>query len=132
MNIFVDASFLVALINKDDPSFGKADKIIKNLKNVSLFSNQIVKYEAVNVISRKWGITQTKKFIKWLKNSELTIISINEEIWQIAYKNLIKSFTKKGPNLFDYLHFATMKKYQIKQVLAFDKHFQNFGFEIIK
>ncbi|MBU4209961.1 type II toxin-antitoxin system VapC family toxin [Patescibacteria group bacterium] len=131
MNIFVDASFLVALINKDDPSFGKADKIIKNLNDVSLFSNQIVKYEAVNVISRKWGIAQTKKFMKWLKNSELTIISINEEIWQIAYKNLIKSFTKKGPNLFDYLHFATMKKYQIKQVLTFDKHFQSFGFQTL-
>lgn len=41
---------------------------------------------------------------------------------------------QKSKNLpfFDAIHFATIEKLGIKKVLGFDKHFEKFGFELVK
>ncbi|MBU1130016.1 PIN domain-containing protein [Patescibacteria group bacterium] len=132
MNIFLDSSFLIAISINKDTHYKQAIKIVKKIKNPKIYSNNLVQYEAVNVICRKWGVKFSKKIDRFFKSYEIEKIKINNQIWQSAYKNLSKTYTKNGPNVFDYIHFACMKEYFISSVLTFDKHFQSFGFKISK
>lgn len=131
MNIFVDTSFLVASVIRADVHHKLAKDIILKTKG-HFYANNLVKFETVNVICRKDKIKKVKGVIGWFESRKIEIIAIGHEIWTIAYKDLLGKYRNDGPNVFDFIHFACMKKFGIKNVLTFDKHFAEFGFKILK
>ena len=134
MNIFVDTSLLVALVHKEEIFHKKAVDLMKKFKNEGFFIDQIIRDESINVVFRKWGLKKGRFLIKWLEKygGKFTVIEVGDEIRTTAYEDLLAGYVENGPNVFDFIHFACMKKFGIKKVLTFDKHFGDFGFEILK
>ncbi|MBP9817528.1 PIN domain-containing protein [Candidatus Shapirobacteria bacterium] len=131
MNIFIDSSFLIAMFDRNDINHQKAIDISKKYPDNTLFFDDLVKYESVNVLLKK-SIPHAKKLNALLYSGLYQRISITDSTWQIAFSKIITKFSKSGPNVFDYIHFACMQEYGLKDVLTFDHHFTTAGFNVLK
>lgn len=135
LNVFIDSSFLISLLIDQEKTHNLGKSLIKKFSHSRFYFNQLVVLESSNVICRKWGISKLKIFSKWLrsnlKKNTVRIIDVDNEMIVEILDNLVKNYTKSGPNIFDFIHFACMQKYSIKNILTFDKHFQKFGFNIL-
>ena len=127
MTIFVDSSFLIALFHKTDEFHSKAYEInekIKGNKALRLLSSNIVLAEAVNFVFRVRGPKFAKKFLNLIQKTGLEIVFVPQETFESAYNLLFKQKSKRGLNLFDCLHLATMKFLGINAILSFDRAFK--------
>lgn len=126
MIAFIDASFLIALYHQKDDFHPKAKKVVKKLekKPFKPITSNVVVAEAVNFIFRNNGPKLAKGLLDSIKKSPLKEIFLSEEIFNKGYKLLFKQKTKRGLNLFDCLHLATMKALGIETILTFDKRFK--------
>lgn len=126
MIAFVDASFLIALFHEKDDFHLKARKLVEKLEKKSFtpVTSNIVMAEATNFIFRNNGLKIAKKFSKSIKKSSLKEVFLSKEIFDKGYQLLFRQKSKRGLNLFDCLHLATMKVLGIKTILSFDKSFK--------
>jgi len=133
MTIFVDSSFLIALFNKDDNFHEKAQKIITQLErdNPIFITSNIASAEAINVIFRTGGSGAASRFYSLIKNSNLKMFTINEQIFSKALKFLFNQKAKRGLNFFDCLHLATTEILKIRKILTFDRDFKNKSIEVM-
>ena len=129
----MDASFLIALFNQGDEFYPKAKKIVQNLevKATRFVTSNIVLAETVNLLFRLKGTNTAKKFLQVFKRSGIEEIFVDREIFDKAYRLLFTQKTKRGLNLFDCLHLATMKILEIKTILSFDEAFKKEKVEVI-
>lgn len=131
-NIFVDSSFIVALLNREDVSFRAATRLLTRHENDNLYYDPLIRYESINVTLRKWGKTPAKKLADWFRQTSTISLDITPEIEANAIKLALSRFTQSGPNIFDFIHFSCMQYHQIQNVLTFDSHFSRFGFTVLK
>lgn len=126
MTTFVDASFLIALFNKDDEFHPRANNISRKLKEAStrLITSNIVLAESVNLTFRHLGPKRAQQSLETFQKSGMEIIFVSKEIFNNGYRLLFKQKSKRGLNLFDCLHLATMKALGIKTILTFDRGFK--------
>lgn len=124
MTVFIDASFLIALFNKDDQFHKKAKRISQQLRaeKIRLVTSNIVLAETINVIFRLQGPIQAKKFYSVFKKIKIEEFFISRKVFTKAY-SLLWQQRKKGLNFFDCLHLATMRHWQIKTLATFDQEF---------
>lgn len=125
MIIFVDASFLIALFNKDDKFHPKALQLSLKLKRqkARLLVTNIVLAEAINVIFRLKGAKTTKKFYHAFQKTGIKVYYVPKALFQESYSLLWKQ-KRKGLNFFDCLHLRTAKHLKIKTILTFDRYFK--------
>jgi len=133
MTIFVDASFLIALFNKDDDFHQKAQEIIAQLEkdNPIFITSNIALSEAINVVFRTGDSGATFRFYSLIKGSGLKTFTINDQVFSRALKFLFNQKAKKGLNFFDCLHLAVTEILKIKKILTFDRDFRNTGLEVV-
>lgn len=126
MTAFVDASFLIALFNKDDQLHKSATELLKFLEEqrTHFVISNIVLAETVNVIFRFQGAEKARKFYNLVKKAEIKQFFVPKIVFQKAYLFLWRQ-KKKGLNFFDCLHLATMKYLKIKTFLTFDEDFKD-------
>ena len=125
MIVFVDASFLIALFNKDDQLHKKAAKLTLHLErqNARFITSNIVLAETINVIFRLKGAKSAKKLYSLFKEAGIEEFFVPKAIFQRAY-SLLWEQKRKGLNFFDCLHLVTMEHLKIKNLLTFDEGFK--------
>ena len=125
MNFFVDSSFLIALFNESDDFHQKATQLAreKDLQPSKYFISNVVLAESVNLVFRSGGSSVAKSFLKAIRGSLVEEIFLTPEIFSKGYNTLFKQESKKGLNLFDCFHLATMKHLGIDTILTFDGRF---------
>lgn len=127
MTVFVDASFLIALLHKKDDFHPKAKKVVTQIESNSIYSltSNIATAEVVNFIFRTRGPKAARKCLRLVKKTGIKEIFVGREIFSEAYRLLFAQKSKRGLNLFDCLHLATMKSLGIGTILSFDRGFKN-------
>lgn len=132
MIVFVDASFLIALFNKDDQLHKKAATLITSLEKqeTSFIVSNIVLAETINVIFRLQGAKKAQKFYQVIKKTKIKQFFVPKKFFEKAYLLLWKQ-RKRGLNFFDCLHLATIKYLKIKTLLTFDEDFKNRNIKIL-
>jgi len=132
MTVFVDASFLIALFNKDDQLHQKATELTLRLekqKSRFIISN-IVLAETISVTFRLKGGKAAKKFYHFFQKTEIEEFFVPKTVFLRAY-SLLWQERKRGLNFFDCLHLATMKHLKIKTLLTFDEGFKRRKIKIV-
>ena len=126
MTVFLDSSFLIALFHTNDYFHQKAIEIIKKLNSLQTeyATSNIVLAETVNYLFRRLGKSSAKRFLKGFGESQIGEVFASKEMFSQGYKLLFRQKSKKGLNLFDCLHLATMKTLGIKTILTFDEEFK--------
>lgn len=133
MAVFVDASFLIALFNKDDQLHEKATELSRRLERekVNFITSNIVLAETINVIFRLNGPREAKNFYSLFKRSGLEKFFVPQAVFQKAYF-LLWQQKKKGLNFFDCLHLISMRHLKIKTLLTFDRGFKNQKIKVLE
>ncbi|HBQ29254.1 MAG TPA: VapC toxin family PIN domain ribonuclease [Desulfotomaculum sp.] len=131
MDVYVDTSAFLAVLDADDKNHEQAKKVWKELltSEVSLICSSYVLVETYALVQNRLGIEATRVFhediyhllqIEWVEKS-LHMYGINSVL--IA--------NRRSLSLVDCVSFVIMRKMGIKKVFTFDTHFVEQGFECI-
>ncbi|MCL2115299.1 MAG: type II toxin-antitoxin system VapC family toxin [Methanobrevibacter sp.] len=121
--IFLDANYLVSYYIDTEKHHKRALEIDKELGNRTQIISKLVIAEVINVLYTKLKID--KKIIKEIYEklkSEYTLID-DSYIFDKAIDRIMKA-EKRFP-FFDYAIITLMEDLGIKEIVTFDKHFNN-------
>ena len=130
MNIFADTSALYAVLDADDSKHTKAkqfwDKTIRS-DDILLCQNYIL-VETSALVLRRLGMEAVRVFEQDIFPI-LNLIWVTREIHAAAVSAHLMA-DRHALSLIDCVSFEVMRRTGLRKVFAFDRHFQDFGYEI--
>lgn len=131
MNVFVDTSGFLAILDADDINHLKAKREWNNIisTGANLFCNNYILVETFALIQHRLGM----KAVRVLENDILPLVHI-EWIKESTHKAGMSAFliaSKRKLSLVDCVSFETMRDLGLKVAFGFDSHFRDQGFECI-
>ena len=128
--IFFDSGAFFAILDINDKNHDKAAELNKKIEREGYFTitTNFVVAEAHALILSNLGANVARE---WLR-------SVSIPIWQVAKseeeeaKEIIFRFKDKAYTLTDAISFVVMRKLGIRKAFAFDRHFQQFGYEFFE
>ena len=128
--IFVDTGFVIALINKRDQYHQQASVLADRFEGYPLLTTDAVLLEVGNRLAYNYK-QQAVEFIEQsLSSDEVEVVRLNPELL-IQALGLYKSYQDKKWGLVDCVSFVVMWRTGINQVLTFDQHFIQAGFQVL-
>ena len=130
MNIFIDTSAFLAVLNRSDKNHKNAKKIWETIipREDVLVSHNYILVETSALVSRRLGMEAVRIF-------EQDIFPILHLIWvtQNIHNSAVSAFLladRPSLSLVDCVSFEVMRRSGIRKAFAFDRHFKDYGFEI--
>ncbi|MBI1745858.1 MAG: type II toxin-antitoxin system VapC family toxin [Acidobacteria bacterium] len=129
--IFVDTSFVMALINEKDQYHGQAGTLSYEFENSPLITTDAVLLEIGNALAKDFReeAIEVIKVLRHSKNSE--VLEIDKGLFEKGFK-LYQQYKDKHWGLVDCISFAVMWEVGITEVLTFDGDFEQAGFTVLK
>lgn len=127
--VLVDTSAIYALIDRNDTCHQAAKSRLKSLREARaepILTNFIVA-ESHSLLLARLGASTARR---WLLTNLWSVERVTAEDEDTA-KDIIKSFVDKTFSYTDATSFAAMERLFIKEVFAFDRHFQQYGFQLL-
>lgn len=133
-SVFVDTSFLKALIDERDDFYSQAISVSEKLaeNNCLLITTNFVLDESYTLLRVRKNLASAKKLRELMFNplnrtKIIRVTSIDEaEAWEMFLKPW------RGLSFTDCTSFAVMKRLDLKEVATFDDHFSKAGFKVLK
>lgn len=128
MKIFIDSTFIISLLNNNDPYHESAINIVNDeelLKTNNLFTSNLVLDEIVSVIGAKLGLEAAINAYDLLNDNctilnEYEIKNFNEKVMDVYRSTEAKlSFT-------DCSIIVVLKEFDIDSLVSFDKEFKEY------
>lgn len=132
MNIFIDTSAFIALVDKSDRFHKSASDFVKSIKPCFKFhTTNFVLDETITKIRIDVGHKEACRFRDNIFSSEINKIHyITKDIEERAWI-LFKKYDDKLLSFTDCTSFVLMKKLNIKDAFTFDANFVQVGFRKI-
>ncbi|MEO0771455.1 MAG: PIN domain-containing protein [Cyanobacteria bacterium J06649_4] len=131
--VFADTGYWIALLNKQDDLHEKAKKLSKSIQPVHIVTSDMVLTEVLNDFSSRGDRLRASAIAlaKDLQQSpNATVISTTDELFEAGLK-LYECRPDKNWSQTDCVSFIIMKRKNISQALAYDKHFIQAGFSAL-
>jgi predicted nucleic acid-binding protein len=131
MNVFVDTSALMAVLNADDRYHAVAksawEKLI--LERDQLYLNNYVLIETFALLQRRFGLEAVRLF-------QSDILPVMEIVWigEATHNSAVGALlaaNRRELSLVDCGSFETMRQLGLSHVFTLDAHFKEQGFEVI-
>lgn len=131
MNVFVDTSALMAVLNADDRYHAVAksawEKLI--LERDQLYLNNYVLIETFALLQRRFGLEAVRLF-------QSDILPVMEIVWigEATHNSAVGALlaaNRRELSLVDCSSFETMRQLGLSHVFTLDAHFKEQGFEVI-
>lgn len=126
-DIFVDTSYVVALVNRNDQYHERALETANGLNGRAFVTTDGILLEIGNALSRNFKRESVEIIEHFLSSDDVQVIHLHPSLFRRAF-DLYKSRTDKLWGLVDCLSFVIMKELGITKVLTTDKHFEQAGF----
>lgn len=131
MNVYVDTSAFLAVLNADDRYHEAAKSTWEKLlsKEVQLYLNNYVLIETFALLQNRFGLEAVRLF----QSDILPVIEIawvDEAIHNPAVSALLAA-NRRSLSLVDCTSFETMRQLGLSTAFALDNHFKEQGFEVI-
>ena len=131
--VFADTSGFIALEDAADQNHMQARSFqqLARQENIRLVTTNYVLAEAYTWIRLHLGHKQAVNFGKTIQASKLvTVIRVDvsqeQEAWTIFVRHADKTYSYT-----DCTSFAVMKQLSLDRAFAFDRHFSQFGFQLV-
>lgn len=129
-SIFVDTSFVIALINSNDQYHNQAQHLSYRFENSPLLTTDAVLLEICNALAktfRQEAITITE-VLRTSKNTE--VVEVRTSLFEKGFETYQK-YDDKDWGLVDCISFVVMWERGVTEALTFDGDFKQAGFMIL-
>jgi predicted nucleic acid-binding protein len=131
MNIFIDTSAILAVLNESDPYHKKAAQVwteILSSDSVMVSSNYVI-LETVAVLQNRFGIEAIRLFENDVR-PVIDLIWIGEPVHSLAMAILMIA-NRRNLSFVDCTSFQVMRQTGLDYAFTFDPHFSEQGFKVI-
>lgn len=128
--IFVDTSFVIALVNSRDTHYLKATDLSVEFEGYPLLISDGVLFEVGNALARSFKEQAIVIIDKFIHSSEVEIVMTTQSLFDEAYQ-LYCSYQDKSWGLVDCVSFTIMKQWGIRSAFTADHHFIQAGFDAL-
>ena len=131
MNVLVETSAFLAVLDRDDANHAAAGAVWENLNQgeSGLVFHNYVMVETSAVILRRLGMEALRVFERDVV-PVLEIVWVPREIHEAAAGAQMVA-GRRDPSLVDCVSFEVMRRTGLNTAFAFDRHFEEFGYERI-
>jgi predicted nucleic acid-binding protein len=129
-DVFVDTSFVVALVNKNDQNHRLALNLTRQFTGQRLVTTDAILLEIGNALSRNFKRQRIETIEDFLTADDVKVIHLHPPLFRTAFE-LYKSRSDKLWRLIDCVSFVVMKELGITDALSADKHFEQAGFRVL-
>lgn len=132
IRILVDSSAYFALLDRDDANHSNAlaihDRLIS--EGWRLFTTSFVLAETHALLLNRLNQDIATKFLREMEQSTTTMVWVTPADMQRA-KPIIYQYEDKDFSLTDVTSFVTMERVHIPYAFAFDRHFAQYGLNVL-
>lgn len=131
MKVFVDTSAFLAIVDTDERNHHAASRLWEHLvhDNVELICTNYVLVETFALVQRRLGMSVVSIFQERVVPL-LDAIWIDESLHETGLAALLIA-NRRRLSLVDCISFEVVRKYKVDTVFAFDKHFEEQGFNLV-
>ena len=128
--IFLDTSFVIALINHNDQDHNQAEALSYRFENSPLVTTDAVLLEIGNALAKDFRVAaiETIRVLRSGKNTE--IVEISPSLFEKGFETYQKCHDKDW-GLVDCISFVVMWEGGLVEALTFDSNFKQAGFTIL-
>jgi predicted nucleic acid-binding protein len=132
--VFVDTSAYVATLKRDDERHQEAVAIVQTLtqQHAALITTNFILAETHAMLLRYLGPDPARAFLQGMDRSRATVVVRAEEGDEQAARTLLYRYTDKDFSLVDTISFAVMARLGITHAFTFDKHFEQYGWQVLR
>lgn len=128
--IFLDTSFVIALINERDQYHRQAEALSYKFENSALITTGAVLLEIGNALAKDFR-TEAARVIKVLTGStKIEVAEINAKLLDKGLA-VYEKYADKRWGLVDCISFVVMWEAKLTEVLTFDEDFSQAGFAVV-
>ena len=128
--VFVDTSFVLALINECDQHHDQAEALSFKFEQSFLITTVAVLLEIGNAMAKDFR-AEANAIFKLLRNSDkVEVVAIDERLFAKAL-DIYEKYDDKTWGLVDCLSFIVMGERGVTDVLTFDRDFAEAGFTAV-
>ena len=130
--VFADTSGLLALVNARDENHARAERVFTTLRarRAPLVSTSFVLVETYALIGRRFGLAAVRSFRADF-SPLLDVVWVDETLHDAGLDLLLKR-NKRLVSLVDAVSFVTMRQRNVAEAFAFDPHFEQEGFSLVR
>lgn len=130
MSVFVDTSFLVALLDEDDEKATAAAALWRQAAaaRLPMFTTNYVVLEACAVLQRRLGLGAVRKLVHHVL-LPVDLEWVTRDDHERAVEALLVA-DRRRLSLVDCTSFEVMRRQEARECLAFDQHFAEQGFVV--
>jgi uncharacterized protein len=128
--VFVDTSFVVALVNEKDQHHRRAGELADLFDGYPLLTTDSVLLEIGNALARNFKAQASEIIEDFLTSDDIEIISLDVDVRQRAFE-LYCTHKDKTWGLTDCVSFVVMRERGVVDALTADRDFQQAGFNAL-
>ena len=131
IRVFVDTSFVLALINERDQNYQQANALSFRFEESLLVTTVAVLLEIGNALAKNFR-QEAEAIIRLLRtSSRVEVVPIDDAILEKSLE-LYDKYRDKTWSLMDCISFVVMRERAVTDVLTFDADFAAAGFIVVK
>jgi predicted nucleic acid-binding protein len=128
--IFVDTSFILALINERDQYHDQAENLSHKFENSPLITTNAILLEIGNAMAKDFR-EEAVAIIKVLRSSQrVEVIEVGERLFAKGLE-FYEKYSDKTWGLVDCISFIVMQENKVTEALTFDGDFSQAGFIVV-
>lgn len=126
--IFLDTSYVIALVNERDQYHAQAQILSEQYEMADFLVTEAVLLEIGNALCRGFKQFAAEVIQYFLDAEEVDIVSLTSELFLEGF-SLYQRYQDKEWSLVDCISFVVMRQQGVQDVLTFDRHFEQAGFQ---
>jgi predicted nucleic acid-binding protein len=132
MSIYIDTSAFYAIVDATDENHQRAVSCWRNIlqQGESLITSSYVVTEMVALLHNRFGADVVRRFVE----DDLPVVDIcwaDSSLHNSAIDAMLTFKGKRGPSLTDCAGLEIMRRLDVGQVFAYDRHFESHGVDLI-
>lgn len=128
--IFVDAAYIIALINERDRYHAQAKNLARHYRDQPLVISEGVLLEIGNALAGRFRLKAAQIIEQILASSQIEVVYTSPQLLTSAI-DFYKQMADKQWGLVDCISFVVMRERGISEALTTDHHFVQAGFHAL-